>query len=47
MTTILSIAIITLTLVLYEISNLHKPTHFTKDQINGSNKQITVMSQPR
>ncbi len=46
MTTIISIAIITVVLSAYEHSNLRKSSHITHDEVTGSNEQITVMVQP-
>lgn len=47
MTTIASIAIITLVLTAYEKSDLRKTRHFSKNQICGSNDQVIVLDQPR
>lgn len=46
MTTIITIAIITLILAAYEHSGLRKISHFSRDKVTGRNEQITVMRQP-
>ena len=47
MSTIITLAIIAVVIGAYEKSDLRKTSHITREMVTGSNKQVTVLSQPR
>ncbi len=47
MSTIITLAIIAIVIGTYEKSDLHKTSHISHEMVTGSNKQVTVLSQPR
>ncbi len=46
MSTIITLAIIAVLIGAYEKSDLHKTSHITHEMVTGSNKQVTVLTQP-